>query len=133
MDFSRRSGLLVANRCDIAPPDNIPTLRELYADRLDILPVSAATGEGLDELRDRIWALLAVIRIYTKQPGKPADYDKPFTLDAGSTIADLAREVHRELPEKMRYARVWGEHHFDGQQVRRDEPLGDKDVVEIHE
>lgn len=64
--------------------------------------------------------------MYTKEPGKGADYDKPFTLDTGSTVEDLAREIHRELPEKMKYARVWGDGRFSGQQVHRTECLKDK-------
>ena len=48
-------------------------------------------------------------------------------------IEDLARGIHRELPEKMKFARIWGEGRFDGQQVHRTELLHDKDIVEIHE
>ena len=48
-------------------------------------------------------------------------------------VLDLAREIHRELPEKMKFARVWGEGRFAGQQVHRTEVLHDRDVVEIHE
>jgi len=128
----RRSALIVANKIDAAPPGNVGALRELYADRLDIVPVSAVTGEGLDVLLDRLWELLAVIRVYTKEPGKPPDRDQPFTLSAGATIEDLAREIHRELLEEMKFARIWGDGRFKGQRVRRDEALRDQDVVEIH-
>ncbi|HUT01831.1 MAG TPA: GTPase [Phycisphaerae bacterium] len=129
----RRSGLIVAAKADLAAPGTIETLRELYEGRLDVCPVSAATGQGLDTLRDRLWDLLGVIRIYTKQPGEPADMEKPFTIPLGSTVEDLAREIHRELPEKMKYARIWGHGRFDGQHVHRTEELRDKDVIEIHE
>ena len=77
--------------------------------------------------------MLAVVRVYTKRPGKPPDNDCPFTLPIGSTIDDLAREIHRELPEKMKFARIWGDGRFNGQQIHRTEPLRDKDIVEIHE
>jgi ribosome-interacting GTPase 1 len=132
-DRYRRCGLLVGNKADLAPADSIAALRELYAGRLEVLPVSAATGEGLDELRGRLWELLSVLRVYTKEPGRPADYDRPFTLRIGSTVEDLARHIHRELPEKMKYARIWGGERFAGQHVHRTEILRDKDVVEIHE
>ena len=77
--------------------------------------------------------LLALVRVYTKQPGHTADKGKPFTLPLGSTIDDLAREIHRELPEKMKFARIWGNGRFAGQQVHRTEVLHDGDQVEIHE
>lgn len=130
---SRHSALIIANKADAVSADDLLTLRELYADRLNVWPVSAATGEGIEELLEGIWRQLAMIRVYTKQPGKSADRERPFTLPVGSTIQDLAREIHRELPEKMRFARIWGEGRFDGQQVQRTEELRDKDVVEIRE
>jgi ribosome-interacting GTPase 1 len=33
----------------------------------------------------------------------------------------------------MKFARIWGDGRFAGQQVHRTEVLHDKDVVEIHE
>ena len=128
-----RSAIIAANKADLAPPENIETLRELYPDGPEIVAVSAASGEGLDELIGRLWELLGVVRVYTKLPGKPPDRENPFTLKAGATVEDLARAVHRELPEKMRFARIWGAGRFDGQQVHRTEVLGDKDIVEIHQ
>lgn len=130
---NEQSGIIVANKIDIAPAENIAALKELYTGKLDVYGVSAATGEGMDRLLKRLWELLAVIRVYTKQPGKPPDKDKPFTLPIGSTVEDLAREIHRELPEKMKRARLWGEGRYEGQQVHRTETLRDKDIVEIRE
>jgi ribosome-interacting GTPase 1 len=130
-DRNQRSCLIVANKVDLAPPDSVAALREIYADRLEVCPISAATGQGLDALRERLWQLLAVVRVYTKKPGLPPDNDQPFTLRIGSTVEDLAREIHRELPETMKYARIWGEGRFDGQHVQRTEVLRDRDVVEI--
>jgi len=132
-DRNQCTAIIAANKADTAPPENISTLRELYADGLEIHAISAAGGEGLDRLIERFWELLAVVRVYTKLPGKRADYDKPFTLPVGSTIQDLARAVHRELIDKMKFARIWGQGRFDGQQVHRTEVLRDRDVVEIHE
>jgi len=86
--------LLVANKSD-APGarDRLELVREWFGTRFPILPTSAQQGIGLDDLRSRAYDLLGVIRIYTKVPGKPADMTRPFTVPAGSTILDLAREV----------------------------------------
>ena len=132
-EVSRQSGLIVANKVDLAPAGNVAALRDLYAGRLDVLPVSAATSEGLERLAGRLWELLAVIRVYTKEPGRPVDTARPYTLPVGSTIADLAAEIHRDLPEMMKFARIWGQDRFDGQRVHKAEVLRDKDVVEIHQ
>jgi ribosome-interacting GTPase 1 len=108
-------------------------LRELYAGSLEVVAVSARERTGLDDLFQRLWRLLAMIRIYAKQPGKPVDTTKPFVLPVGSTIAELARLIHRDLPERIKYARLWGHSRFDGQQVHKTETLQDRDIVEIHE
>jgi len=126
-------GIVIATKVDIAPRENVAALAELYRGKVDVCPVSSLSGEGLDVLAERLWRMLAVIRVYTKQPGKPPDRDRPFTLPAGATVEDLARQIHRELPEKMKFARIWGDGRFAGQQIHRTEPLHDKDIVEIHE
>jgi hypothetical protein len=153
-DPSRRPGLIVATKADLAAPGTIETLRELYAGRggqtlgefgtgqsnaprsgkgLEVIGVSARTREGLDDWFKRLWELLAMIRVYSKQPGRPPDMHKPFVVRAGATVADLALQIHRDLPERMKFARLWGHSRFEGQQVHKTEPLRDKDVVEIHE
>jgi uncharacterized protein len=133
-DPSRRAGLIVATKADLAPPGTIEALRELLAGNgLAVIGVSAQTRQGLDEWFQRLWELLAMIRVYPKEPGRPPDMRKPFVLPAGATVADLACQIHRDLPERMKFARLWGHSRFDGQQVHKTEPLRDKDVVEIHE
>jgi ribosome-interacting GTPase 1 len=125
--------LLVANKLD-APGagDRLELATELFGGRYPILAVSAQRGDGLETLAAETYDLLQVIRIYTKVPGKPADRAHPFTLPVGSTIEDLARAVHRDLAERLKFAKVWGTGVFDGQAVRRDHPLHDADVVELH-
>ena len=56
----------------------------------------------------------------------------PFTCPVGSTVAQMAELVHRDLAEKLKSARIWGTGVFDGQTVTRDHVLHDKDVVELH-
>ena len=144
--------MIVTTKAELAPPAMIEALRELYegdgaqvpngpqqsnapcsVDRLAVVAVSAHTRQGLDDWFRRLWELLAMIRVYSKEPGRPPDLHKPFIVPAGATVADLARQIHRDLPERMRFARLWGHSRFEGQQVHKTEPLRDKDVVEIHE
>lgn len=125
--------LLVANKVDSeGAADRLEVLREWFSPRFSILPVSAERGEGLDDLRRASYDLLGVIRIYTKIPGKPADRTKPFTVPIGSTVLDLAREVHRDFEHSLKFAKIWGTGVFEGQTVKRDHELHDADVVELH-
>jgi len=125
--------LLAANKVDWpGATDRLDILREMYGARFPIHAVSAEHGSGLEELREAIYRFLNVIRVYTKQPGKPADLTSPFTCPLGSTVVELARLVHRDFAEKLKSARIWGTGVFDGQSVARDHILNDKDVVELH-
>jgi uncharacterized protein len=125
--------VLVANKADLAHPDAVQILRDLYADQLEVLGVSAETGLGVDALIDRCWHMLAAIRVYTKEPGHPADTRKPFVLDTGATVESLATEIHRELAAKLKFARLWRHGHPPGLQIHRTETLCDGDIVELHQ
>jgi len=132
-ESNQRSGLVVVNKIDAARAEDVQAARELYAATIELVPVSAQTGQGLDAWFGRLWDLLAMIRVYAKHPGHPPDLGRPFTLPAGSTVAELAGHIHRSLPDTMKFARLWGHTRFAGQQVHKTEVLRDGDTVEIHE
>jgi ribosome-interacting GTPase 1 len=125
--------LLVANKIDLpGSADRLEVVRELLAPRFPIHGISAEQGTGLEELRTAIYRFLNVIRVYTRQPGKPPDLQSPYTCPAGSTVLEMAALVHRDFAEGLKAARIWGTGVFDGQTVKRDHVLHDKDVVELH-
>lgn len=128
----KRTLLVVTGMDRPGGAENLAVLGELLDSTWPIQAVSAKDGSGLLDLGARSFGLLGLIRVYTKEPGKPPDKSKPFTLPRGATVAELAGHIHREIAEGFRYARIWGSSAFDGQQVRGDHPLEDGDVVEIH-
>ncbi|MEW5784974.1 MAG: GTPase [Bacillota bacterium] len=122
--------LITANKLDLPGSEaNLQVLRELRPD-LEILGISSI-GINLDDLRERLFAVLDIIRVYGKASGRPADMEQPFILKRGSTVLDFAAAVHRDFPHKLKSALVWGSSRFDGQAVPRDHVLGDRDVVEL--
>ena len=125
---------VVANKLDAdGAADRLAILREWYGGRFPIvIPASATRGLDLDSARAAAYDTLGVIRIFTKIPGKPVDRSSPFTVPVGSTVIDLAREVHRDFEQSLKFAKVWGSGTFEGQTVRRDHELRDSDVVELH-
>jgi len=131
--FLKRA-LLVLNKSDLSAAGALSEeLEILFGKTLDSLPVSAATMEGLENLRRRIFDLLQIVRIYSKVPGKKPDYESPFILKRGSNIMDLARQVHKDFAEKLNYARVWNRQGtINGLRVTRDYLLNDEDTVELH-
>ncbi|MBW2147118.1 MAG: TGS domain-containing protein [Deltaproteobacteria bacterium] len=108
----------------------LPELRRA-ASGLPVLAISNETGQGLEAVRTAVFRLLDIIRVYTRAPGKEHDLSHPFVLKRGSTVADLACEIHQDFLEKFKYGRVWGRGKFNGQKVNRDYPLSDGDVVEL--
>jgi small GTP-binding protein len=124
--------ILVGNKCDDDAADiRLEMAKETLGDRFPIRLISAERGDGLPELRKAIFEALGVMRIYTKQSGKPADMTSPFTCPIGSTVSEFAGCVHSDFEEKVKSAKVWGSAQFDGQTVGRDHVLKEKDVVEL--
>ena len=98
-----------------------------------ILPISASENYNLDILKDKMWNLLELVKVFTKEPGKPPTNTNPVTLNKGSTIKDMAVHVHKDFIKKFKYARVWGKSaKHDGAAVGMEHVLDDDDVVEVH-
>jgi ribosome-interacting GTPase 1 len=122
----------------VVPQPGMWTQDDVQIELVDTPPLTAEqvrahTKQGLKDLFRWLWQLLGMVRVYSKEPGRAAQMEKPFILPAGSTIADLARLIHRDLSETMKFARLGGHSRFAGQQVYKTEILLDRDVVEIHE
>jgi ribosome-interacting GTPase 1 len=130
----RLPALLLANHADRVddPAAELQALRELSGLRWPALVVSAATGRGLGDIGPWLFRQLAIVRVYTKVPGHPAERERPFALRRGQTVGDVARLVHRDLARTLRYARLWGPSGFDGQQVGPEHRVADGDVIELH-
>ena len=125
--------LIVATKMDVdGAGARLELIRDWLETRFPILSVSVQARLGLETLREAAYHLLGVLRVYTKVPGKPVDRSRPFTLPIGSSVLDLARDVHKEFEDSLKFARIWGQGVFDGQTVKRDHELHDSDVVELH-
>ena len=127
-----KKAFCICTKSDIAKAGALENLKKLCTYPFEFVEVSAMSDNGLEELGEKLFKLLGIIRIYSKPPGKPADMTDPFTLPVGSTVMDLATAVHRQLAEKLKFARIWGTGVYDGQNTQRNHVLNDKDVIELH-
>jgi ribosome-interacting GTPase 1 len=127
-----KGAFCICTKCDIAKPNALETLKESHKYSFEFVEVSTKTSAGLDKLPAVFFSLLGIIRIYAKPPGKKADMADPFTLPAGSTVMDLTTAIHRELAEKLKFARIWGTGVYKGQNVQKNHVLNDKDIIELH-
>ena len=127
-----RPVLCATSKSDLAGAGDFEALREMTGPDLEMVGYSIYDKGSLEALSRRIFERLCVVRVYSKVPGHEAEMASPFTLPAGATVLDLAERVHRELAQKLRFARAWGEGKHDAQQVPRDYLLRDKDIIELH-
>jgi len=128
----RKKMLIIVNKCDGCGEDVIEKMDAFLAGRIDMIAVSAKDGAAMDDLKQRIYQVAEIVRIYTKVPHKKPDMGSPYVLQAGKTVMDLAREIHKDFAENLKYSRVWGSSRFEGQSVQRDYVLQDGDIVELH-
>lgn len=126
--------LMLATKADLIPhlDDELKVFRELAGLDYPVLPVSAETGLGLNAIGPWLFRELAIVRVYTKPPGRPPDQDRPFTLRRGATVDDVARLVHKDFASALKYARRWPRGGAGVSQVGRDHPVEDGDLLELH-
>ncbi len=129
---AHRPVIAAGNKCDLDDGTFAELAREAIGKDLPFFAVSATTGAGLDALRPVLFHELHRIRVYAKEPGHKPDLAAPFVLHEGATVHELAERVHKEIAERLRFARIWGHAKFDGQQVEKHHVLLDRDVVELH-
>lgn len=123
-------GILVLNKIDMVTPDRVAEVKKLLKSDLEI---SAKNKTHIDELKELIFQRLNLIRLYMKEPGKPADMHVPLIIFKGSTISDVCSKLHKDFVQKFNFAKVWGTSaKFPGQRFLLKHVLLDEDVLEIH-
>jgi hypothetical protein len=95
-------------------------------------PIDCASPESVLMLKREILRRLDLIRVYTKNPHGEIDRVKPFVIRRGQTVLDVAKEIHKDLFQNLKFARVWGSGKFAGQRVSGGFVLADGDVLELH-
>ena len=121
--------IMAINKVDLVQHDELQKAEEKN-NMYRLFPVSAATGLGMDELKQGLYDTIDMIRIYLKPQGQEADMDVPLIVKRGNTIGDVCELIHRQFRSNFRYAMVWGKSaKFPGQTVGLDHVVMDEDVV----
>jgi hypothetical protein len=131
--FTSIRTMIILNMADLLPdPEELALYLEFLGDQFPALAVSAQKGIGLPGLRAALFHLLDLVRVYTRAPGKAANFNSPFVIPRNTTVTELADRIHHDLGRTFKFARVWGKDTFQGQRVQRDYLLREGDVIEIH-
>jgi small GTP-binding protein len=120
---------LAVTRADEADDEAVARLAAAFPE-LSVLRVSILDDASLDAVRDTLWDLTGLIRVWLRNEGVVEA--EPIALEPGSTVTDVADWVHHDLGASFSGARIWGPSaRFDGQRVGRDQEIRDGDTVEI--
>ena len=128
-----KKALVLANKGDRAQTqESYERLVDRLGKDFPTIPISAKEGIGMDNVARAIYALLDVVRVYTKVPGQRPER-RPLVLRNGSSVQDVAESLHRRFVDNFRFARVWGSSvNFGGEMVGLAHVLEDRDTVEFH-
>ncbi|MBS3129000.1 50S ribosome-binding GTPase [Candidatus Woesearchaeota archaeon] len=99
--------------------------------KLNAILISTITNQNIELLKQRIFEQMHVMRIYTKEPGKPLS-NIPFILKENSTVKDIAESILKGLSNKIKETRITGpSSKFPNQKVGLSHILKDKDIIEF--
>jgi ribosome-interacting GTPase 1 len=114
---------------------------KLYIEELELLEqvpnyvcVNAKDKWNLDELVERIWEELDLIRVYTKPRKQVPDFTAPVILKRKySKVEQFCTSIHKTLATDMKSAYVWGKSvKHNPQKVGKDHQLFDEDVIQVN-
>jgi len=122
--------ITVLTKIDLVTKEKLAQIKKKI--KPDVL-ISAENGTGLERLKQTIFSTLRFIRIYLKEPSKPADMKEPMIMKKGDTLSTLCEKLHRDFITKFRFARFWGKSvKFDGQKILNlKHKLADGDIIEL--
>jgi ribosome-interacting GTPase 1 len=128
-----RPTIVLANKADLGySPGTVDQLRQAAAP-IQVGVCSFQKTKGLQEaLGRKLFELLGVVRVYTKEPGRePAA--EPVVSKGPVTVGELARMIHNDFYERFKYARIWGPSaRFDAEKVGLDRELLDGTVIQLY-
>ena len=71
------------------------------------VPVSARHLWGVDELLEKIWQYVGMVRIYTKPRGQIPDYNSPVILhEDARSIEDFCDKIHKAMAKQLKVRAV---------------------------
>lgn len=125
--------IIVVNKSDLLSEEQLRKLKErIKSKKLDAIVASCITGEGIEEIKERIFKSMDAIRVYTKEPGKLRS-NIPIVLPQRSTVKEVAESILKGFSKRVKETRLTGpSSKFSNQKVGLDHVLKDLDIVEFH-
>lgn len=98
------------------------------APRNDTLFISADKGLGIEELKEKIWQKLGLVRVYLKRERtSEPDKNEPLIIKNDKTVKDVLDKISTQMSQDITRVFVWGKQvKFAGQEVSFSYPVFDE-------
>lgn len=125
--------IFVFNKSDLLNENEKRKLRErIKSKRINGVLISCNTLDGFEELTEKMFLEMDIVRVYTKEPGKNPSPD-PVVLKIGSNVRDVAEKILKGFSLKIKETRLTGPSgKFSNQKVGLKHILKDRDIIEFH-
>lgn len=100
-------------------------------ENLKIFSISAKEKINIEELKNKIFESLKVIRVYPKEPRKNVDFENPVILKTNTKLIDFVKEINQDWVKKFKGAKLYEKDLKSFRFVGRDYLLKDGDVIEV--
>lgn len=119
--------LYVYNKADSVTIDDLNKLNLENS-----LVISSRKEWNFDYLKEQIWDMLCLKRIYTVKKGEIPDFQEPIMVKSENSVRDVCLQIHKDFVSNFKYALVWGASakHMP-QKVGLGHVLEDEDVIKI--
>ena len=127
--------IIVFSKSDILSENEKRKLKETLKSKYkkyEFILISTQKKENIKELKNKLFQSFGKIRIYTKEPGKQTDKNRPMILEPNSNVKDVAEKILKGFSNRIKQTKIWGpSSKFAGQKVGIKHKLKDLDVVEF--
>ena len=133
LDKAKGKVLILFNKIDLLEES---AKRKIYSTlqskKYNFILISSKNHDNIKELKDKIFSNFNKIRVYTKEPGKELNKERPLILENYSSVEDAAKKVIRNSLNSIKEIKIWGpSSKFSGQKVGLKHKLKDLDIVEF--
>jgi len=124
--------IIVFNKIDLLSENEKRKISAtLQSKKYHFVLISGKTGEGIEEMKEKLFQSFGKIRVYTKEPGKEKS-KRPIIMNPDSTIKNVAEKILKGFASKIKETRIWGpSSKYPGQVVGLAHKMKDLDVVEF--
>ncbi len=124
--------IIVYNKTDLlSENEKRKLLSRFQSKKYNFVFISTESGEGIEELKEKLFKSFNKIRIFTKEPGKIRS-NFPIVLKEGSTVRDVAEKILKGFSKNVKQTKITGpSSKFSNQVVSLDHKLKDLDTVEF--